>query len=109
MQAKYLAASRKRKREKEEKEVRVSPRPAVTVTNAERMKQYRLRKKLAQETAGVCNDPDASADTDAVVNAEPIAHHIPDPIPGRSTDPVVFVSVSIEDISQDVALSFQGK
>lgn len=106
MKAKYLAESRKRKCEmqekKEEEEVGVS-RPAA-MTNAERMKKYRLRKKLAQENTGVCNDPD-----NAVDNPEPIADVIPEPIPDRIIDRVMIVSVSIDGISQDVNLSFRGK
>lgn len=92
--AKYTAEYRKRKREMKEQEEAV---PAMTTS--ERMKKYRLRKKL--ETTVVCNDPYSSTDTATSV--------APGPIPGTSTDPVMLVSVSIEGISQDVTLSFNGK
>lgn len=95
---------RKRKRavecsdgEEAEEEVVVSPKPAMT--NAERMKKYRLRKKNEQMTA----------DVSAGVGSESGSGFVLEPLPGRSTDPVMFVSVAVDSISQDVTLSFHGK
>lgn len=76
MNTKLKAESRKRKREMKENPVEVSSKPPA-LTNAERMKQYRLRRKLGK------------ADN----NSEPVVA-MPEPIPGRSIDPVMFENVS---------------
>ena len=81
----------------EESEVSVSPRPAMT--NAERMRAYRLRKKLEQEAAS--NSAVVNSGSGPVVNLEPI--------PGRSTDPVRFMSIPIRNIPEDVSLPYRGK
>lgn len=109
MRAKYLAKSRKRKREMQENAVDVPSAPALT--NAECMKRYRLRKKLAKATSCV-NDTNAGeaqcADTEPVAesipgrrnlveptdaNPESIADATLEPMPGRSIDPVMFRNV----------------
>nr|XP_029708128.1 uncharacterized protein LOC115254660 [Aedes albopictus] len=100
MQSKYLAESRKRRREEEE-EIRVSPKPALT--SAERMRQYRLRKKQTRENVSVGVDANTITDTAPTVQPDPVPNYILEPLPGRSTDPVWFVAVA-----QDGSLLFSA-
>lgn len=109
LDAKYAARYRKRKRETKEKEVPSKP----ALTNAERMRQYRLRKKLANAATNSSNDVNAdiaeSVDPEPVaqpipgecfleeatgINTEPVVVGVmPEPMPGRSIDPVAFENV----------------
>nr|XP_029724134.1 uncharacterized protein LOC115264530 [Aedes albopictus] len=100
MQSKYLAESRKRRREEEE-EIRVSPKPALT--SAERMRQYRLRKKQTRENVSVGVDANTITDIAPTVQPDPVPNYILEPLPGRSTDPVWFVAVG-----QDGSLLFSA-
>nr|XP_029710162.1 uncharacterized protein LOC115256057 [Aedes albopictus] len=100
MQSKYLAESRKRRREEEE-EIRVSPKPALT--SAERMRQYRLRKKQTRENVSVGVDANTITDIAPTVQPDPVPNYILEPLPGRSTDPVWFVAVA-----QDGSLLFSA-
>lgn len=102
MNAKYKAKSLKRKREMEEKnqvEEEVPSKPPA-LTNAERMKRYRLRKKLSK----AANDGNADPTQRSVsVDPEPVtvradapttgANVMPEPMPGRSIDPVMFENI----------------
>ncbi|XP_062714004.1 uncharacterized protein LOC134290817 [Aedes albopictus] len=105
LEAKYLANFRKRKREEQEIEG-VSPRPAVT--NAERMRQYRQRRKNARETIGVGVGPGVNAGTTAAANLEPVLNFVLEPLPGRSTDPVRFVAVPVNGTLPNGAVSYSG-
>lgn len=108
MRAKHLVEFRKRKREeREEEEAEESPRPLLT--NAERMKQYRLRKKQAKEAHGVVSELVASVNPVAGGSNEPAVSFVLEPMPGRSTDPVRFRMVPVGGIAQDAALSSDGE
>lgn len=110
MHDKYMAKSLKRKRELEQREVEAPSRPVLT--NAEKMRQYRLRKKLKKANTAARAVPEPvvglipdqrimSAETE--INPEPVASILPEPVPGRSIDPVIF-----ENFSQQT-VSFHGK
>ena len=119
LQAKYSADHRKKRKrremeEEEEAEEPVAP-PRPAVTNAERMRQYRKRKKLQRENVGVS---DACDDAAVAVYPEPVLNIVLEPAPGRSTDPIRFYPNldpvrfrpdSVGDIVQVESVAFHGK
>lgn len=116
-----MAESRQRKRNLEEEEEEAPSRPVLT--NAEKMQNYRLRKKLARvkpdsdsDAASATVDlgvdrcvirepiPGKSTDPVMLIRAKPDASVSREPIPGRSTDPIMF-----EEFAQDtIALLFRA-
>ncbi|XP_058839321.1 uncharacterized protein LOC131694833 [Topomyia yanbarensis] len=99
MRDKYVATCNKRKREKVVVNAEEPPRNAVS--DAERMRQYRQRKKLARETdvSGSGTETDRSSQLVAGIDINTNAD--------RSANHIMRVSVAIEGIFLDVDVSYQ--